>query len=333
MAAPILARSTDAAQFCLTNTCYGIISELVICFRLFRHSFQYLMEVSGRRRRPEEGQSDVGELCNTCYTGFKRLSADSYCETCNHYMCSTCCKSHKVTFRGHVILSKADIPTGKTAKPKSRQITDVPFVVQNIMRELFSFFVRHITVYIVKSVRQQNTKHVKVCQYSMRRKGTKTAGHIGISCTIWLGLKAKITDLSNDINEHKSNLPTSAEAALSEVRHFRKKINDFLDKKEQQLLLATRKMESEDYKFLESLSVEVESIKNQTDNIVLNLTALEGNISDLFVTSKRSFESLKVLKREFTKCEEKNKGVQYSFKRGQAIVDFLASNATFGSIQ
>lgn len=113
-----------------------------------------------------------------------------------------------------------------------------------------------------------------------------------------------------------SHLPKSVETALDDIRQFRMEINEYLNKKEQELVLAARKLENQDSEILGKLVFGVNELGTELSGLTKQLTSAKYVVSDLFVTSKQMTKDLDLLLEKFTRYTVENKKIEYQFKSG-----------------
>lgn len=297
------------------------------------------MEVPGRFQDPDlqkGSQSDFSECCFPCENEGKHVPAHGFCETCNHNLCAVCFQVHTIPIpcKNHILLVKSTIAKTKNLKSKKAPVSNpctirCPDHHERIM-EFFCSGHNKVECSVCAVL-----KH-KLCSlayipdiakgYEDSREYKNLVGKIN-------GLQTDITALSADVRKNISTLPKSAETAIEELRKFKIEINEFLDKKEKELIKATRVFVNEDSSVLHSLVSEVDSLKAEISEITKQFKSTKQATSDLFVYCNRQLKDLDGLSERVTKCSEKNKTVRYSFKRGRVILNVLLSNAELGTVE
>lgn len=304
------------------------------------HFTMLQMEVSGRRSFGRVGPgtaADAQILCQPCEEGSKRIKATRYCKECQQNICNDCAEQHKRfnSMKDHTFIefSKADdsqLPSSVEEETRSNSPT---IKCQNHKDKVLEFYcpAHNVTscsvcaVLIHKKckldyVPEISARYLNSDEYSKLKFDLEE-----LDLTISLYLREVDTHVK-ETNEH-------SHAIIEEIRTFREEMNQFLLKKEQELISELEQMRREDVEQLTTVKGHLTNAKSEINDTRSKLDNLEGQKSDLLITSKHSLVRLYQMQKDVEKNLSKKSTFFYAFKPSKLCADLKSSRDALGSIQ
>lgn len=148
-------------------------------------------------------------------------------------------------------------------------------------------------------------------------------------------LKEELKDFEQELDSTQDD---PSEKAIADIRKFRAKLNDYLDKKEMELVTKIKQFQQENNK----CAVNKEDTNTEYKNIKTNLEELKATVSEIackniqfykiFKHSTTPAESLNLLKARFTSWLLQNKTHGCVFHRNPNIVKVINLNENFATL-
>ncbi|WAR26804.1 hypothetical protein MAR_012508 [Mya arenaria] len=120
---------------------------------------------------------------------------------------------------------------------------------------------------------------------------------------------------------------------INEFRKFRNEINQYLDKRENELLAEIDQTKRTSKTFLNELKTKYTNIKSATEKLQSDLHAHEANSNQLLIVGKRAIKELEDLQTALEKVSMSKDVSRYTFDRDPATERLLASETAIGRLK
>ncbi|XP_060588313.1 E3 ubiquitin-protein ligase TRIM71-like [Ruditapes philippinarum] len=256
------------------------------------------MEVTGRK---ESSMSAI--FCRPCQRDNETVHAEGYCETCNEHICSSCITAHRklASTKSHIIKSKEEMPTNQAESDPCTELCDVH------VNEIVKFYCQeHDSVGCGDCMVLQHTS-CKVQLVSDISSNYENGDDL-------FGIKHRIDCIQKNIASYEKEieccLKTAEEIktnAISDIKRFRKEIEDYLNKMEADLLQKVDEMSASDFTTLRKLPDKCKTLASNIEEFRNKLEKCKDNVDSLFVASK-------IVKERLYKCQEMNEEISFKSK-------------------
>lgn len=291
------------------------------------------LEVSGKRQcLDNKTEEHVKQLCYPCCCDGKNVPAVGFCNTCEDYLCENCFKVHKIPrpCKNHILLQMANMPQFSMERRKPKIVCSI--ICPDHKEKVIEFFCPAHNVVLCGVCAVSTHKACDNVYVPDIAEGYRDSTEFKTFVDSLCRLEHDLQNLSTNITETISSLAKTRETTLQEVRQFRMEINDYLEKREQELILKTKKMHEVDTDQLQEIAAETFFLKYETSDLLKQLHSKTIKISDLFVTSKLIAKQFKTLLGRYESNADKHKTIWYTFKRNQVFADLISSQADFGVV-
>ncbi|WAR27102.1 hypothetical protein MAR_012806 [Mya arenaria] len=119
---------------------------------------------------------------------------------------------------------------------------------------------------------------------------------------------------------------------INEVRKFRTEINQYLDKREKELLEEIEQKKRKSMTLLIKLEANCQEMESATEKLRSELQAQENNCNQLFVSGTRALKELVNLRSGLDNIREESSIPYFKFSRDPASEQFLVSSTAFGTV-
>ncbi|XP_052780316.1 uncharacterized protein LOC128217305 [Mya arenaria] len=141
-----------------------------------------------------------------------------------------------------------------------------------------------------------------------------------------------IDSLSHDIQARMKFVDEERLTNINELRKFRNEINQYLDKREKELLEEIEQKKLKSQNLLIELNSNCQDIKAATEKLKAELQAQEVNNNQLFISGTRAIKELVDLQSALGDIRGKNRVPYFKFSRDPATEQMLASCTAIGRV-
>lgn len=291
------------------------------------------MEVPGKRvPRDRTSATDTAgtTFCQRCLDGGRSVVAVTFCDDCQAYLCKSCTDHHKIV---------KDLK--RNSLVHSTRLSQTPVKANSETSLTCS---AHIDKLIKSYCASHNSSVCEVCA-TLHHKQCKLELVSDVSVgfensTRYKAIRNDLDQLENNVTSFltaaQTNIKKTEEngkAVVEDIRKFREEINQYLKKKEEELILAIENMLRDDTGFLKKIKLNYESIRCEVSEMGVKVDSMKENCNDLFITSTSVSNHLAKLKGLLGKFERENQTFLYSFRRCPMLSDLLDSRTRLGSVE
>ncbi|XP_052800973.1 protein wech-like [Mya arenaria] len=290
--------------------------------------------VPGRNATKATKSAHETTYCQPCFEDGKTLPPEAFCPVCNEFLCSTCARVHrnmKLT-RNHPLQDKSSMPSSFRADSADKHFTET---CKLHVEKFIEYYCPHhedlLCGYCVVGNEEHRSCNVeKIYQVAKRYK----------EASEYTCLMAGLGKIVNDIENYSSNIHASMNSVdeesltnINELRKFRNEINQYLDKREKELLEEIDQKKRNSSSLLNELKSKCKNVKQATEKLSSELQAQEANSNQLFIVGKRAVKELTGLQKALDDVDRLSKVPQYTLLRDPAIEHLLASNTAIGKLE
>jgi BMFP domain-containing protein YqiC len=281
------------------------------------------MEVTGRKEF-----SRPAIFCRPCQRDDETVHAEGYCETCNEFICSSCITAHRklASTKSHMIKSRDEMPTYQAESDPCTELCDVH------VNEIVKFYCQqHDSVGCGDCMVLNHTScNVKLV--------SDVSSNYDNSDDLF-GIKHRLDHLRKNIasceKEIKGSLETAEEIktnTIREIKRFRKEIEDYLNKMEEDLLQKVDEMSASDFSTQRKLQDQCNALARDIEEFENKLDKCKDNVNSLFVASKSVRESLHKCEKMNEEISSKSKINTFKFIPSEYINNLKTRNECLGKI-
>ncbi|XP_060579509.1 uncharacterized protein LOC132736400 [Ruditapes philippinarum] len=281
------------------------------------------MEVAGRNE-----SSRPAILCRPCQRDDETVHAEGYCEACKEFLCSSCISAHRklVITKSHMIKSRDEMPTYQAESDPCTELCDVH------KNEIVKFYCQqHDSVGCGDCMVLQHTS----CNVKLVSDVSSNYDNSGDL----LGIKHRIDHLRKNIASCEKEIKGSLETAekiktntIREIKRFRKEIEDYLNKIEEDLLQKVDKMSASDFSTQRKLQDQCKALARDIEEFQNKLDKCKDKVNSLFVASKSVRERLHKCQKMNEEISSKSKINTFKFIPSEYINNLKTRNECLGNL-
>ena len=300
-----------------------------------------VMEVGGKKLDkdlPNSSDEVLPPHCQPCSNDGELLPAEGFCETCAEYLCDTCYKAHTIPTpsRNHVLLDKKQILRNSfntKVKPKPSlctiRCTEHP-------EEIVKFYCQTHDSVVCGVCALRNHQQPCSCEYIPDLKHVQTYKDTTEYQDILSRMKTIETHADiyiADVGEIQASNDEEIQISLHDIHEFRKAINEYIDRREKELLTTVKQMRDKDQTIRDKHVQDLQTLETDVWKSRTNMSSLQNKTSDLFVTSKQIRQQVIAFEKYLQEHAETYTTPDFTFKRNDDLQRILSSNVTFGTFE
>ncbi|XP_052781796.1 uncharacterized protein LOC128218228 [Mya arenaria] len=288
--------------------------------------------VSGKKSPEGTGSVFDHTFCQTCANDGKDIPPDAFCTVCKEFMCSNCARVHRnMTFtKSHPLQDKSTMPSSLQPETENKHFTET---CQRHAEEFIKYFCpNHETLLCGDCLAEKEHSSCTIERISEVAKRYKEGPKYN-------GLKAGLVQVVNDIGNLSDNIHASMKSIdedsftnIKALRKFRNDINQYLDKREQELLEEIEQKKQKSQSLLSELKSNCQDIQAATENLKVELQAKEVNSNQLFISGTRAFKELVGFQSALKDIRGKRSVSYFKFTRDPTTEQLLASCTAIGRV-
>lgn len=266
-------------------------------------------------------------VCGPCENEGYMKEARKYCEVCSEFLCDHCIKHH----RKLALLKKHKlVPAHTVSVIPSRCLSFYCGCSSN--NETEHYCENHSDVICTQC---KNEKHDKCRTTPIQQK---CSGYKALKIDEILAktnhLKDKYDRLKQKCSTNKKELVRSKDVCHSEIKAFRRELNDFLDKLEQKMLIELDACEDEENKLIDQQFVTLSKTLQMldTDDKMLTEAKVDGKIQTMFAAEVRAKKTIRECKRRLADLEKAVANFRLSFEKNKKLADFPVNIKSLGTL-
>ncbi|XP_052781986.1 uncharacterized protein LOC128218368 [Mya arenaria] len=288
--------------------------------------------VSGKKAPEGTGLVFDHTYCQPCANDGKNIQPDAFCTVCKEFLCSTCARVHKnmKISKSHPLQDKSTMPSSFHQESENKHFTET---CQRHAEEFIKYYCPNHEALLCGECLADKTHRSCNIERISQLANRYTAG------AEYNSLKAGLVQVVKDIGNLSDNIQASMNyideeslTNISELRKFRNEINQYLDKREKELLEEIEQKKQNSESLLKELNSNCQEIKATTEKLKAELQAQEVNTNQLFISGTRVMKELVGLQSALKDIRGKNRVSYFKFRRDPATEQLLASCTAIGKL-
>ncbi|XP_045206567.2 uncharacterized protein LOC123558765 [Mercenaria mercenaria] len=146
-------------------------------------------------------------------------------------------------------------------------------------------------------------------------------------------LQSIVNLTSEDIDRAETEADKAYVETVNDIRTFRKEINDYLDRMEQQLLDKCDTIKQENTNMNKKMAEDFKHMAKELDIIHAQLTSQSEQSTNMFVKARKAGSSLKTLEGQLSAIDRRSKIEIFNSKRSQVINNVVSKCSPLGEIK
>ncbi|XP_052781997.1 transcription intermediary factor 1-alpha-like [Mya arenaria] len=290
--------------------------------------------VPGRKAPMASGSAPDLMYCQPCAEDGKKILPDAFCPVCKEFLCSNCARVHRnmKIAKSHALQDKTSMPSSFRAESEDEKFSET---CQHHSKEFIKYYCpRHDSLLcgdcVIEDEDHRSCKVEKIPQVAKRYQ----EGEEYIS--LKTGLGQMVRDIENYILYIQVRINSVDEESLTNINEFRKfrnKVNQYLDKRENELLAEIDQTKRTAKTLLNELKTKYTNIKSATEKLQSDLHAHEANSNQLLIVGKRAIKELEDLQIALEEVSMSKDVSRYTFDRDPATERLLASGTAIGRLK
>jgi len=274
-------------------------------------------------------------FCDRCKRRSRSVQAEGCCEVCKEFMCFTCLHDHGKSreTRGHDVLRTIEI---NDDSPTSERGSERERVVERCKKhggEAVSFFCPAHDLLLCRGCVAEKHKACKVEDISKAAKSYKNSRSFREFVTSIDKLAADVDKSSQVIAATIGQVDVALQEEIRNLDAFRASINEYIDRKHEQLTAQLRETEEKNKHALTHLKNHCTGIQKALDDIKSKLNEIGKNKVQHFIASKNAEKRLKKLLSEVDTIHRESVVPRHVFKPDADTMKLLTSKSLLGSVE
>ena len=277
------------------------------------------MEVPGYKQTDSDDHS-TGIQCDPCLCDGRTVTAEWYCTECSEFMCDNCARAHRNSraTRNHKLLERDAMPKKKLATVLEK------FCANHANKHIEYFCGKHEQLCCSVCVTLGHSQCAVFYIDDIAGGFSKSQEYQDLLKEIEL-LETKLTETKKQSDQNCENVNQCFTTLISDIQHFRTKINNRLDELEKNVREEAQKIKKSDLKSMEFISTQSESIQKLLREMSSTLESLKKykQNQQLFISSKHYLAEVMEIKHKIEEISFKNHITRYSFQCNEDILNYL----------
>ncbi|XP_052780805.1 uncharacterized protein LOC128217597 [Mya arenaria] len=288
--------------------------------------------VSGKKAPEGTGSVSDHTFCQTCANDGKDIPPDAFCTVCKEFLCSNCARVHRnMTFtKSHPLQDKSTMPSSLQPESENKHFTET---CQRHAEEFIKYYCpNHETLLCGDCLAEKKHRSCTIERISQVAKRYKE----GLE---YNGLKAGLVHMVNDIGNLSDNIQASMKYTdeesftnINALRKFRNDINQYMDKREQELLEEIEQKKQKSQSLLSELKSNCQDILAATEKLKAELQDKEVNSNQLFISGTSAIKELVGFQSALKDIRGKKSVSYFKFTRDPVTEQLLASCTAIGRV-
>ncbi|XP_052800972.1 uncharacterized protein LOC128231811 isoform X2 [Mya arenaria] len=290
--------------------------------------------IAGRNAANANESAPDTTYCKPCSEDGKKFPPEAFCPVCNEFMCSSCARVHTnmTLTKNHTLQENSRMSPSFCAGSADEYFTGT---CQLHGKEFLKYYCLHHEQFLCGDCLAVNEVH-RSCKVEKISQLDKRYNDGAEYNSLKTGLGVMLSDSENYLSFIRATLKSVDEERsihINELRTFRNEINQYLDKREKELLEEIDQKVRQSKTLLNELKTKVTNMKAATERLKSKLQAKEANSIQLLIVGKRAIKELAGLQTALEDVNRRRAVPRYIFQRDTAIEQLLASRTAIGRLE
>ncbi|XP_052788018.1 E3 ubiquitin-protein ligase TRIM33-like isoform X2 [Mya arenaria] len=290
--------------------------------------------VPGRKAQIASGSAPEPTYCQPCAADGKKVFSKAFCPVCKEFLCSSCARVHrnmKLT-KNHVLQDRSNMPSTFSADDEAEMFTET---CQRHAIEFIKYYCpRHDSLLcgdcLLEDEEHRNCKVERIWHVA---KGYKQVAEYNSLITGLVQTATNIGELSHDIQAIMKSVDEESLTNINELRKFRNEINQYLDKRENELLAEIEQKKRTSKTLLNELKSKCTNMNSSIEKIQSELQAQDDNSNTLLIVGKRAIKELAGLQAALGEVSRRSEVPRYKLHRDPETEQLIASEKAIGGLE
>ena len=288
-----------------------------------------MASMDGSNRIQESSDQFFDHVCGSCKTEGKENEARQYCKDCPEYLCDSCVTFH----RKLPLLIHHNVVAASTVSEETRGRHLTVYCACNKNQEVEFYCEDHADVICSPC---QSFRHHKCKTSSIQQKSSGyTSTKLNSILAKTKSLKDKYDQLKQECNDNKTGLTRSKEACMKAITTFRKQLEDFLNKLEQNMLAELDQHETKERQRVDQQIATLTAALHMLDAeyTLLDKARKDGRKETMFAADARVSTNLLDYESRLSDLEKYAFNVNVSFEMNKKLNDLQKDIKSLGSLK
>ncbi|XP_052778834.1 transcription intermediary factor 1-alpha-like [Mya arenaria] len=290
--------------------------------------------VPGRKASKATASAPDPTYCQPCAEDSKQILPEAFCPDCKEFLCSTCARVHrnmKLT-KSHVLQDKSSMPSSFRGAESGEE--NFKEKCQRHAKEFIKYFCpNHDELLCGDCVVEKMHRSCNIDKISQVAKRYNEGAEYNSLKTGLNQMIGDIGELFNKITASTKSIDEEGLTNINELRKFRNVINQYLDKRERELLAEIEEKKRKSKLLLDEQKSKCQDMKTICDNFISNLQTQESNNIQLFISARKALKELTSLQTTLNDVCNKSRVPRYQFRRDPSTEQLLASITAIGRLE
>ncbi|XP_052779317.1 uncharacterized protein LOC128216711 isoform X2 [Mya arenaria] len=289
--------------------------------------------VPGRKAQMTSGSAPDLTYCQPCAEDGQKILPEAFCPVCKEFLCSNCARVHrnqKIT-KSHALQDKDSIPSSLREESADEKFTET---CRRHAQEFIKYYcLNHETLLCGHCLAEKAHRSCNIERISQVAKRYKEGAEYNSLKTGLVQTATDIGKLSHDIQVIMKSVDEESLTNINELRKFRTEINQYLDKRENELLAEIDQKKRTSKTLLDELKSKCTNMKSSIEKLKSELQAQDENGNQLLIVGKRAIKELAGLQAALEDVSRRNEVPRYKFHRDPETEKLIASEKTIGRLE
>ncbi|XP_052778811.1 transcription intermediary factor 1-alpha-like [Mya arenaria] len=248
--------------------------------------------VPGRKAQMASGSAPDLTYCQPCAEDGKKILPEAFCPVCKEFLCSNCARVHrnqKIT-KSHALQDKDSMPSSFREESEDEKFTET---CQRHAQEFIKYYcLNHETLLCGDCLAEKAHRSCNIERISQVAKRYKEGAEYNSLKTGLVQTATDIGKLSHNIQVIMKSVDEESLTNINELRKFRTEINQYLDKRENELLADIDQKKRTSKTLLDELKSKCTNMKSSIEKLKSELQAQDDNSNQLLIVGKRAIKEL-----------------------------------------
>ncbi|XP_052782176.1 uncharacterized protein LOC128218530 [Mya arenaria] len=289
--------------------------------------------VPGRKAQMASGSAPDLTYCQPCAEDGKKILPEAFCPVCKEFLCSNCARVHrnqKIT-KSHALQDKDSMPSSFREESEDEKFTET---CQHHAQEFIKYYcLNHETLLCGDCLAEKAHRSCNIERISQVAKRYKEGAEYNSLKTGLVQTATDIGKLSHNIQVIMKSVDEESLTNINELRKFRTEINQYLDKREHELLADIDQKKRTSKTLLDELKSKCTNMKSSIEKLKSELQAQDDNSNQLLIVGKRAIKELAGLQAALEDVSRRSEVPRYKFHRDPETEKLVASEKAIGRLE
>ncbi|XP_052778809.1 uncharacterized protein LOC128216284 [Mya arenaria] len=289
--------------------------------------------VPGRKAQVTSGSAPDLTYCQPCAEDGKKIVPEAFCPVCKEFLCSTCARVHrnqKIT-KTHALQDKDSMPSSFREESEDEKFNET---CHRHAQDFIKYYcLNHEAILCGDCLAEKAHRLCNIERVSQVSKRYKEGAEYNSLKTGLVQTATDIGKLSHDMQAIMKSVDEESLTNINELRKFRTEINQYLDKRENELFAEIDQKKRTSKTLLNELISKCTNMKSSIEKLKSELQAQNDNSNQILIVGKRAIKELASLQAALGEVSRRSKVPRYKFHRDPVIEQIKAAENAIGRLE